>query len=412
MADPSPGEEASGRPKTPEPEPSATTSSTSAEPVTAITTTTNPGLGPAPLLEPEPAAGDFERTPVGTPVPGLAVHTADFPQLMPLPPSHWAQPPDGDPDDERDSAFGDVQSSTASLSASIYEYRTLHGRTYHSERGNALAWVPNDEPHMESMDINHHLLTKCLGDKLHLAPLNEDIQSALDIGTGTGIWAIDFADQYPSAEVVGTDVSPMQPSWIPPNLRFEIENACDEWTFKPESFDYVHIRYMLGSVPDWAKMFKEAYRVLKPGGWIESHECSANVESDDGTVREGSAMDQWGKIFWEAGKKMKRNFRVLEENVQVKSMEEAGFTELKVWNLKAPIGNWPADLKKREIGDIAEWAMTTDLEGYVLYACNKVLGWSREEVQIYLAHLRKEMRSKRIHGYYRQRVVYARKPET
>jgi methylase of polypeptide subunit release factors len=32
----------------------------------------------------------------------------------------------------------------------------------------------------------------------------------LDIGTGTGIWAIDFADEHPEAEVIGTDLSPIQ----------------------------------------------------------------------------------------------------------------------------------------------------------------------------------------------------------
>jgi methylase of polypeptide subunit release factors len=41
--------------------------------------------------------------------------------------------------------------------------------------------------------------------KLHLAPV-KDPQRILDVGTGTGIWAIDTADLYPSAEVIGTDL--------------------------------------------------------------------------------------------------------------------------------------------------------------------------------------------------------------
>lgn len=64
-----------------------------------------------------------------------------------------------------------------------------------------------------------------LGD-LHLAPISETPHNVLDIGTGTGIWAIDFgmpviqssgailtltAEKYPSANVVGTDLSPIQP---------------------------------------------------------------------------------------------------------------------------------------------------------------------------------------------------------
>ena len=40
-----------------------------------------------------------------------------------------------------DSALGqDANSSTASITSSILHYRTIHGRTYHSERGNASYW--------------------------------------------------------------------------------------------------------------------------------------------------------------------------------------------------------------------------------------------------------------------------------
>jgi len=51
-----------------------------------------------------------------------------------------------------------------------------------------------------------------LDGKLHLAPLDAP-HRILDIGTGTGIWAIDVADEYPMAEVIGTDLSPIQPRW-------------------------------------------------------------------------------------------------------------------------------------------------------------------------------------------------------
>jgi methylase of polypeptide subunit release factors len=60
----------------------------------------------------------------------------------------------------------------------------------------------------------HHIYNMLLGGKLYLAPLEEDkIQRILDIGTGTGIWAIEMAEQFPQAAVIGTDLSPIQPSW-------------------------------------------------------------------------------------------------------------------------------------------------------------------------------------------------------
>jgi hypothetical protein len=55
--------------------------------------------------------------------------------------------------DDNDSVFNDFASSTASLSSSILHYRTVLGRTYHSEIGKAEGWTPNDERHTESMDM-------------------------------------------------------------------------------------------------------------------------------------------------------------------------------------------------------------------------------------------------------------------
>lgn len=61
------------------------------------------------------------------------------------------------------------------------------------------------------MDLEHHIFLLLLDGELYLAPVI-DPQRILDLGTGTGIWAIEVADRYPSASVIGTDLSPVQPS--------------------------------------------------------------------------------------------------------------------------------------------------------------------------------------------------------
>lgn len=103
-----------------------------------------------------------------------------------------------------------------------------------------------------------------------------------DVSTGTGIWAIDFADEYPDTEVVGTDLSPIQPAFVPPNVRFYVDDVEDEWAFPPDqAFDYIHSRMMGGSVANWKKLFQQAYANLKPGGWFETQEFEAHYLSDD-----------------------------------------------------------------------------------------------------------------------------------
>ncbi|KAJ4243547.1 hypothetical protein NW757_011187 [Fusarium falciforme] len=221
----------------------------------------------------------------------------------------------------------------------------------------------------------------------------------------------DFADQYPNTEVIGTDISPIQPTWVPANLKFEIEDCTQEWTFEPESFDYVHMRYLYGSISDWSALFKEAFRVCKPGGWVESYEASPRMESDDGSVTETCAINEWGKFFIEGGKKLNRTFEILDKDLQKKGMEEAGFVDVQVWDFKAPIGGWAEDPRLKEVGQFAQAALEQDYEGYVLFMANMVLGWSKEEVSTYCAQLRREIRSGKFHPFYRQRVVYGRKPE-
>jgi methylase of polypeptide subunit release factors len=77
------------------------------------------------------------------------------------------------------------------------------------------------------MDIEHHLQSLLL-ERLILAPLKDPVE-VLDLWTGTGIWAIDMADMYPACTVTGIDLSPTQPHWVPPNVKFEVDDLNDEW---------------------------------------------------------------------------------------------------------------------------------------------------------------------------------------
>lgn len=108
----------------------------------------------------------------------------------------------------------------------------------------------------------------------------------------------------------------------------EIEDCTQDWTFEPESVDFVHMRLLVGSVSDWNALFSEAYKTLKPGGWIESYEGTALVESDDGSITERHAMGQWGRIFIHFGETIGRSFTVVADGVQRKAMEAAGFVDI------------------------------------------------------------------------------------
>ena len=177
----------------------------------------------------------------------------------------------------------------------------------------------------------------------------------------TGIHS-DFADAHPDVEVIGTDITPIQPTFVPPNLRFEIDDANLDWTFRDNTFDYIHIRFLVGCIADWYKLFREAFRTLKPGGWLETHEPTLRWVGDR-PIDPKSATGQFHKIFWEAGKKFGRTFRVFEEEIQKKAMEAAGFVDIKVTDIRCPIGSWPEDPEKKELGTVTQVAFLGDLDG-------------------------------------------------
>lgn len=304
----------------------------------------------------------------------------------------------------------DVSSSTASISSSILQYRVINGRTYHAERGNAQYWASNDDKASEALDVIHHTSTLILDGKLFLAPVTKP-SKVLDIGTGTGIWAMDFGDEFPEAEVVGTDISPIQPTWVPPNVKFEIDDFTQDWTFPENSADFVHMRFLYGSVPDWDQLYEKAFKVVKPGGWLESHEGDPMGHSDDGSLKEGSALAEWGKFFYEGGKKLGRVFTPIPGNLQEKGMKAAGFVDIQSKTIKVPVGDWPADERQKEIGRFTNLGILTDVEGHIAFMADLLDGWSREQVHLYCARLRGEIRARKANVYYYQRVVWGRKPE-
>jgi SAM-dependent methyltransferase len=147
------------------------------------------------------------------------------------------------------------------------KYRREYGRRYHSFEG-APYRLPNDRKEIRRLKREHRLFRRTIGE-LSKAPLLNDLYNVLDIGTGPGKWAIEFADKYSSARVYGTDLSPIQPKCVPPNCYFYLENAENSWSFLNIKFCYIHVRMLSFSIRSWKYIFGRAFNNLKLGGFIE-----------------------------------------------------------------------------------------------------------------------------------------------
>ncbi|KAH6636831.1 S-adenosyl-L-methionine-dependent methyltransferase [Chaetomium tenue] len=318
-------------------------------------------------------------------------------------------------DDERDSDVDSLFSTTGvsdttSVSSSIFKFREENGRTYHAYRASEAAYfLPNDETENERLDLQHNLFLLCQDNHLFLSPAGKDrpLNRVLDAGTGTGIWAIEFADEHPDVAVVGVDLSPIQPSFVPPNAEFFVDDLENDWAFATK-FDFIYARMLTGSIKNWPRLIGQFYQHLNPGGYAELADVLP-LSCDDGSLPEGSPLAQWNRYLVEASEKHGASMKSAASYKQ--QLLDAGFQDVVQTEYKWPINTWAKDNKHKEIGAWSSENILSGIQGVSIMLFTNILGWSATEVETFLVGVRKDLKDRSIHAYWPMVVVYGRKPE-
>ncbi|KAK1997562.1 methyltransferase domain-containing protein [Colletotrichum falcatum] len=362
-----------------------------------------PPTAPAHTQRFQPVPGR-EATPAAEGAPLAAANTVEADT------DDSASPPRADEtwDEGFDGSSAGNHSASTSLSSSVRDYVFENSRRYHRYmEGRYL--MPNDEPEQEREDMKHAMCVNVMGGKLHCASI-ENPQKIIDIGTGTGIWAIDMGDEYPEADVVGIDLSPIQPTWLPPNVRFVVDDAEAEWAWPAGSVDFVHARHMCMAIKDWPRLLSQARRALRPGGWVELQELRFHLRCDDGTM---PGPDRYGYgRFVDRCMEGFRSFGIdplgMERNAE--RLRAGGFeaVEERVW--KVPIGTWPRDQRLKTIGLYNRSMLVDALQAVAMAPLTRGLGWSAAEVEVFLIDVRKSLMDASVHSYLTFHVVCGQKP--
>ncbi|KAI8314131.1 Secondary metabolism regulator LAE1 [Colletotrichum sp. SAR11_59] len=314
-------------------------------------------------------------------------------------------------DREEETPFDDTASergestseSTQSVTASIFNYRQENGRTYHAYKDGKYT-LPNDERENDRLDLQHNLFLITFDDRLGNAPPNDPgakVGRVLDVGTGTGIWACEFGDEHPEAEVLGFDLSATFPS------LFEVDDLEEPWIYS-RKFDYIHSRMMNGCIADWDAYARKCSDNLNPGGWLEINEISLMPKSDDGTLKDDAMIFKMAKLVREATIQFGRVATDMEDIKEV--LIRAGYVDVKVLKFKWPTNMWPKDARYKEI---AKWSQENILGGWeplCLATITRAHGWTKEEVLVGTMHCRNEFNDRSIHAYYPVYSAFGRKP--
>jgi SAM-dependent methyltransferase len=354
----------------------------------------------------EPITAARPTTPAGPASPTVPVGPAAAAAAAAVPATP-AEPVVDDYEDTADSAYNsELASYTTSLASKTTDYRQENGRRYHAYKEGSYLH-PNDETEQDRLDIAHKMIEVCMEGKLHNAPVKNP-QRILDLGTGTGIWAIEMGDIFPQADILGNDLSPIQPRWVPPNVRFEVDDIEADWTYS-QKFDFIHCRCLYGAIRDWPRLVRQIYENTKPGCYAEFVDIDIQWRSPDDTLK-GTASElannEFLKGMYSIGLEPNPG-RFLESWVR-----DQGFEDVHVKRMIVPFGTWPADKRLKEAGAWNHLQTTEGLESFFLAIFTRMLGYSKIEVDTLCARVRKELNDPKFHAYFLLYDVYGRRPES
>jgi SAM-dependent methyltransferase len=302
--------------------------------------------------------------------------------------------------EEWDSAKAEVISETGqtplkSTSSKEAEFRTENGRRYHAFEDRQY-WLPNDDIEINRLDLQHSIWKLSFDGHLHLSPISGNVERVLDVGTGTGQWAIDFAKEHPTVQVLGTDLSPIQPDNVPSNCSFMVHNAESDWNFGSK-FDFIQGRMLMMGIHDWPKFLEKAWDSLNPGGWLEVSNPEFPMCCDDESVAPDSPFMVWSQLIREAAGVDGIDTLVMQ---RYKSMvEQQGFVNIRSESLKWPYGPWPKGDKEKTIG---QW-MVVNVRAFIspsaLGLFTKKLNWPKEDVEKLVEKALEDMEDRKKHYY-------------
>ncbi|RKP09141.1 S-adenosyl-L-methionine-dependent methyltransferase [Thamnocephalis sphaerospora] len=136
---------------------------------------------------------------------------------------------------------------------------------------------------IDRQHLDHYLLRLGLSGN-RFAPVPQP-KRVLDIGTGSGIWMLEMAAEYPECNFVGVDVALLQRYVTAVNCDFRLMNVLDGLRFADNQFDLVFQRLLISSIPtsQWPTHLSECARICQPGGWVEMIESDGLIHQRDGS---------------------------------------------------------------------------------------------------------------------------------
>ncbi|KAK7951042.1 uncharacterized protein PG986_006770 [Apiospora aurea] len=284
--------------------------------------------------------------------------------------------------ENRDSGLGDCAlnggstirtfETSRTADSEVFHFVEENGRTYHSYKAGPL---------------EHQIWLLTLEGKLYLSPIDQ-VYNVLDICTGTGLWAISMAHQFPGARIIGNDLSPITPPRIPENCQFEVEDVEEfPWVYS-HKFDFIHARSVFACFNNTQRVINEAVESLEDNGWLEIQDWLVPMRCDDGSW-DGTAI----KRLVDTGAECLQKAGRVDHTGQLPDMfRKAGLVDVKEETIL-----WPMELNKE------------GLESMTLALLTRYGNMNKDEAMELITMARVDLRDTKIHAYLPATIVTGRK---
>ncbi|KAF7327162.1 S-adenosyl-L-methionine-dependent methyltransferase [Mycena kentingensis (nom. inval.)] len=143
----------------------------------------------------------------------------------------------------------------------------------------------DSQAEISRLDEMHAAVTSYIGG-LSRAPLHEIApKKILELGCGTGAWAILAAHEFPEAQITAVDIAPLPDDRaLPANVTFMQADIREALPFSAGSFDVVHARLLLSHLPKQQEAVTRVATLLAPNGIliIEEMEPGSTLSTAQG----------------------------------------------------------------------------------------------------------------------------------
>jgi SAM-dependent methyltransferase len=304
----------------------------------------------------------------------------------------------------------DASNSDTTLDSDCHEIRRQHGRIYHFRATSKTLYpLPIDRTELDRQGVLHVMYKDTLDGELSLAPVG-DARMVLDLGTGRGEWANDFAHAHPNAKVYGTDLSPIQIARPWENCFFQVDDFEEEWTWY-SPFDFVHGRDLLPAVSNWPRLLGQVFKHLVPGGYIELQNQVFPLRCYGSPTRPDLELMEWSGGIMKSYAGQPYNIRLAAAAEIEDLLKSEGFVNVHSkrfqWKLHTSTNNQQEKTFSQNVCKVL-------LEGLDAYSRRPYLedrSLSNAQYDASLRHVRRAIKEEETSVYITVDVVYAQKPD-